>query len=62
MSAILELDPLHLWNFQEEWEDRNLLNLIKRRRDEKRRTSDLMNYPGDIPILQIAGSGELGWT
>jgi len=62
MSAILELDPLNLWNFQEEREDRNLLHLIERRRDEKSRTSNLMNYSGDIPVLQVASSDELGRT
>jgi hypothetical protein len=62
MSAILELDPLNLWNFQKEGEYRNLLNLVERRGDEKSWTSNLMNYPSDIPVLEVTGSGELGWT
>jgi hypothetical protein len=62
MSAILELDPLNLLNFQKEGEDRNLLNFIERRGDEKSRTSNLMNYPSDIPALEVAGGGELGRT
>ena len=62
MSAILELDPLNLWNFQEEREDRNLLHLIETSGNEKSRTNNFMNYPGDIPVLQIAGIGELKRT
>jgi hypothetical protein len=58
MSAILELNPLNLLNFQK-GENRNVLNLIERCRDEKSRTSDLMNYPSDIPVLEVAGGGEL---
>jgi len=59
MSAILEFHPLDLWNFQER-EDRSLLDLIERRGDKKSRTSDPMNYPGDIPVPQVAHtSGEL---
>ena len=62
MGAILELDPLNLRNVQKEGEDRDFLNLIERRGDEKSWTSDLMNYPRDIPVLEVAGGGELGWT
>jgi len=62
MCAILELDPLDVWNFQEERKDRNCLYLIKRRGDEQRWTSDLVNYPGDIPVLQVAGSSEFRRT
>ena len=62
MSAVLEFDPLNLWNFQER-EDRNLLHLIERRGDEESRTSNPMNYPGDIPVPQVAHtSGELRRT
>ena len=62
MSAILELDPLNLRNFQKEGEDRDFLNLIERRRDKKSGTGNLINYPSDIPVLKVAGGGELGWT
>ena len=62
MGAILELDPLNLWNFQEEREHRNLLHLIETSGDEKSRTSNIMNYPGDIPVLQIASRRELKRT
>ena len=58
MSAILEFDPLDLRNFHK-GEDRNFLNLIERRGDEKSRTSNLINYPSDIPVLEVAGAGEL---
>jgi len=54
--------PLNLRNFQKEGEDRNFLNLIERCGDEKSRTSNLMNYPSDIPALQVTGGGELGRT
>ena len=62
MCAIPELDPLNLWNLQEEREDRNLLHLIKSRGDEKSWTSNLMNYSSNIPVLQAASSSEFRRT
>lgn len=52
MGAVLELDPLDFGNLFKEWQDRNLLYLVQRSRNEESWGHDFVDDVDNSPVLQ----------